>query len=262
MPSETVVFQSFRTQNVPHWIGRCLETAKHWAQLRGYDYHFLDDRFFDYVPQKYRAKTDNKILLSDFARLIVSRELLSKGYARTVWIDADVVVFDPDSWHLPTLENYYFSHELWPTPQANGVRLDFRANNAVMVFSRGNSFLDFYIDSCHRILSSNAELKNWHIGVRFLTGLRAVCPLPLLMNIGMLGQDILADLVRGPKHLLSNYIRAMGEPLVAANLCGSVTGMSVGDFVITDKVMEEIVEGCIATKGQILNQYLGLRSQL
>jgi hypothetical protein len=67
------------------------------------------------------------------------------------------------------------------------------------------------------------------------------------------------DLVRGPKHLLSSYIRAMSTPLVAANLCGSVSGTAVGDFVITDKVMGEIVDQCIATKGQTLNQYLRIK---
>jgi hypothetical protein len=256
MASETVVFQSYRTHGVPAWIVRCMETARHWARIRGFDYHFVDDRLFDYVPPKFRSKTQNKIILSDLARLLVGRELLSKGYKRTVWIDADVVVFSPDSWELPTDSDYYFSHELWPAPHPGGVRLDFRANNAVMVFSHGNTFLDFYIDSCHRILSSETELKNWHLGVRFLTGIRAVCPMPLLMNIGMLGPPLLEDLIRGPKLMLASYIRAMGAPLVAANLCGSMSDTQVGDFVINEQVLNEIVEQCIASKGEVLNQYL------
>jgi hypothetical protein len=125
-----------------------------------------------------------------------------------------------------------------------------------MVFSQGNVFLDFYIDSCHRILASDVELKNWHLGVRFLTGIRNVSPLPLLMNIGMLGPQLLEDLVRGPKQMLASYVRAMGVPLVAANCCASTTDTNLGDFVVTEKVLTDVVEQCIATKGEVLNQYL------
>jgi hypothetical protein len=117
MSSETVVFQSYRTQGVPGWISRCMQTARRWAEIRGFDYHFVDDRLFDYIPQEFRGRTQNKVILSDLARLLVSRELLSEGYKRTVWIDADVVVFDPDPWELPTGSDFYFSHELSPRYQ-------------------------------------------------------------------------------------------------------------------------------------------------
>jgi hypothetical protein len=254
--SDTVVFQSFRTTAVPPWIARCLQSARHWAELRNYDYHFLDDRFFDRVPPEFRSRTQNKVILSDLARLLVARDLLETGYARTVWIDADVVVLDPESWQLPTTNNYFFSHELWPAPQPNGVRLDIRANNAVMVFSRGNTFLDFYIDMAQRILAAEPNPKNWHLGVRFLTGLRNVSPLPVLPNIGMLGPDLLHDLITGPTQLLPSYIRAMGVPLVAANLCASMADARVNDFVITEKALSDVVESCIATRGHVLNQYL------
>jgi len=256
MASDTVVFQSFRTQNVPAWIARCLQSACHWAKLRGFDYHFVDDQLFEYVPSELRARTQNKVILSDIARLLVSRELLSTGYNRAIWIDADVIVFDPESWELPTASDYYFTHELWPTPHPGGVRLDLRANNAVMVFSAGNPFLDCYIDCCRRILTSDADLKNWHLGVRFLTGVRQVCPLPLLTNIGMLGPPLLEDILHGPKLLLTAYMRAMGTSLVAANCCASTSDSTVGEFVVTEKVFEEVINQCIATKGGVLNQYL------
>jgi hypothetical protein len=258
MPSDTVVlqlYQPFRTQGVPGWISRCMQTARHWAEIRGFDYHF-DDRLVDHIPARFRGRTQNIVILSDLARLLVSRELLSKGYKRTVWIDADVVVFDPESWELPTDSDYYFSHELWPVPRPGGVELEFRANNAVMVFSEGNKFLDYYIDSCHRILASNMDLKSWHLGVRFLTGIRSVCPLPLLNNIAMLGAPLLEDLMQGPKLLLTAYVRAMGTPLVAANCCASITDTKAGDFVFTEKVFDAVVEQCIASKGDVLNRYL------
>jgi hypothetical protein len=256
MPTRTVVFQSFRTQNVPEWISRCMNSARHWANLRGYDYQFLDDRFFDRIPANLRGKTSNKVILSDLARLLVSRELLNGGHDRVVWIDADVVVFSPERWTLPEEDNFYFSHELWPNPQPNGVRLDIRANNAVMVFSAGNTFLDFYIDCCGRILATETNLKNWHLGVRFLTGIRNVCPLPLLPNIAMLGGDLIDDLLRGPRLLLAAYVRAMAVPLVAANVCASYSDPTVYGRTISDADFAAIVDQCLASRGQIFNQYL------
>jgi hypothetical protein len=261
MVSDTVVFQSFRTDRVPAWIDRCLESARRWAGIRGFEYVFLDDQFFDFVPAELRARTANKVILSDLARLLVTRDLLGKGHRRLVWIDADVVVFDPDGWEVPEESDYYFTHELWPTPQPGGVRLDVRANNAVMVFSRGNTVLDFYIDMAKRILVSERELKNWHLGVRFLTGLRNVCPIPVLPNIGMLGPDLIKDLIRGPKKLTCAYVRAMGEPLVAANLCASYAGATFDDLTLTDGVMEEITNNLVATRGQALNQFLAQPDQ-
>jgi len=256
MPAQTVVYQSYRTTHVPGWITRCMSTARQWAALRGFDYEFLDDEFFARVPAEFRGRTDNKILLSDFARLIVARELLARDHQRVVWIDADVVVFDPQSWILPTDSDFYFCHELWPTLRQNGVALEYRVNNAVMVFSQGNHFLETYIDLCERILRTDAKLKNWHLGVRFLTGLQLVCPLPLLPNIGMFGSNLLEDIYRGPKKLLSAYIRTMAVPLVAANCCASVSGEHSGDFEMTEQVYDAIIDQCIATRGQVLNQYL------
>ena len=256
MPTHTVVVQSYRTHNAARWIGRCMETARRWARVRGFEYQFLDDRFFDLVPAQFRARTSDKVILSDLARLLVARKLLDAGHERVVWIDADVVVFDPDSWILPTQSSFYFSHELWPTPEADHVRLDIRANNAVMVFSRGNPFLDFYIDSCHRILSADEPLKSWHLGVRFLTGIRNVSPLPLLLNIGTFGAALLLDIHSGQKLLLQAYMKAMALPLVAANCCGSVGAPMLGAQAVGEDVFESVVEQCIASKGNVVNRFL------
>jgi hypothetical protein len=234
-----------------------METARAWADLRGFDYQFLDDRFFDRIPEQYRARTDNKVILSDLARLLVGRDLLEAGYERVVWVDADVAVFDPQAWILPTGSRFYFCHELWPIPMDDGLKLEVRANNAVMVFSRGNPFLDFYIDSCCRILESGEELKSWHLSVRLLTGIRKVCPLPLLMNVGMIGGDLLRDIVSaGPRLMTAAYVKAMGVPLVAANMCASALGASADGFTVTEGILQGVVDQLIDSKGKLLNQYL------
>jgi len=57
----TVVYQSFRTENVPAWISRCLESVRLWAGAKGYDYRFIGDEIFDLAPGWYREKAKNRI---------------------------------------------------------------------------------------------------------------------------------------------------------------------------------------------------------
>ena len=256
MKPHTVVYQSFRTQNVPQWINRCMQTARDWAALCGFDYHFVDDRLFDYVPAELRARSQNKIILSDLARLLVARELLRKGYQRVMWVDADVVVFDPQAWELPTDSSYYFCHELWPNPVAGGLRFDFRANNSVCVFSQGNPFLEFYIDCCRRILETQNEPSQWMLGPRFLKAILGGYPVPVLTNIGMLDFNMLEDLARGTTKLVPMYMKAMGKPLVAANCCFSMTDTMDHGFVLTEAVFAAVIEQLIATRGEAMNRYL------
>ena len=56
-----------------------MQLTREWAALRGFDYHFLDDRFFDLVPPWYRNKVKGNILVtSDLARLLVAKGLLRR----------------------------------------------------------------------------------------------------------------------------------------------------------------------------------------
>jgi hypothetical protein len=43
----TVVYQSYRTRDVPAWIATCMHTVRAWAASRGFDYRFIDGRLFD-----------------------------------------------------------------------------------------------------------------------------------------------------------------------------------------------------------------------
>ncbi|HEX4052931.1 MAG TPA: hypothetical protein VHX86_01570 [Tepidisphaeraceae bacterium] len=254
----TVVFQSFRTHDVPAWIDRCMKTVRDWAAARGFDYRFIDDRFFDCVPEKYRAKTTDKIMLSDLARLMMSKQLLGEGYQRTVWVDGDVVVFAPDSWELPTDHDYYFCYEIMPVNRSSaGFRFDVRANNAVSIFSAGNPFQDFYIHACEQIMDGNANPEHWALGTYFLSWLRRAFPLPLLHNVGTFGPRVLKDLAHGTTDVLPLYVRATNVPLVAANCCVSMRDKLVTSPIeITDDLCTAAIDRCIESGGEVVNRYL------
>jgi len=58
---KTLVIQSFRTRSVPAWIERCLDSAKRWAALRGYDYLCTDDRAFALCGDDYLARVNGNL---------------------------------------------------------------------------------------------------------------------------------------------------------------------------------------------------------
>ena len=60
---KTIVYQSYRTTDVPAWVQTCLHSARDWAASRGFEYRFFDDRFFDYCPPWYREKVGKQVLL-------------------------------------------------------------------------------------------------------------------------------------------------------------------------------------------------------
>jgi len=94
---KTVVYQSYRTRDVAPWLATCQASVRDWAARAGHDYRHYGDELFDRVPDWYRAKAGSLVLpVSDLARLVLARELLAEGYDRTVWVDADLLVFDLD----------------------------------------------------------------------------------------------------------------------------------------------------------------------
>lgn len=79
-----------------------MQSAREWAKSNHYDYRFYDDSLFDYAPDWFRKKADHHPCpVTDLARLVVARQLLTEGYDRTVWMDADMLIFDPKSMKLP-----------------------------------------------------------------------------------------------------------------------------------------------------------------
>jgi hypothetical protein len=84
----------------------------------------------------------------------------------------------------------------------------------------------------------------------------AAYPVPLLKNIGMLDPNMLEDIAQNSTHLLPTYIKAMNQPLVAANCCLSATNTTTHGLTLTDEVFNKIIDRCIATRGKVMNQYL------
>ena len=78
-----------------------MDGVRHWSAAKSFDYRFIDDQFFDLLPADYRKKAEGRLpVLSDLARLIMARNLILEGYEKTIWIDADVLIFDPEGFDV------------------------------------------------------------------------------------------------------------------------------------------------------------------
>jgi len=258
MLMKTVVFQSYRTDDVPPWIATCMDGVRHWSAAKSFDYRFIDDQFFDLLPADYRKKAEGRLpVLSDLARLIMARNLILEGYEKTIWIDADVLIFDPEGFDIAIDGSFCFCREIWVQPSATeGIRVFRNVHNAVCVFVKGNSFLEFYIDACQKIIGGMEENKamvNQIVGPKLLSALHNMIGYPLIENVGMLSPLVLQDIDKLGGVALDLLVDNMPTPMQAANLCSSLAGSVIDDIDLSHIMMERIVDRLLMSKGGALN---------
>lgn len=256
---QTIVYQSYRTTAVAPWITRALGTVRRWAQDRGFAYALVDDALFDTVPAWFRERVGgHKVIMSDLGRLHLGKRLLER-YDRAIWVDADVVVFDPDRLDLDVRAGYALCREGWLSRTAEGqLSWSSRVNNMVLVLGRDNPFVDFYIHACESIVrEARGPVGNLDIGTRFLTILSQAMPIPQLTSVTVLSPLLLAAIRAGDDALLEIYMKRLGAPVRAANLCHSFRGQRVDGVLVDDALFEAVTDRLIATRGEMLNRYVG-----
>jgi hypothetical protein len=257
---ETVVFQSYRTTRVAPWIARCLESVRAWAALNDFEYRFVDDRLFDYAPPWYRQKVANHVLLvSDLARLKLARELLASGYRRTIWVDADVLMFDPRPARFQLPSGYAFCREIWGWRGNDGYPLppEERVNNSIFVFEPGNPMLDFFAHAMESAVANSPGPVSPVTSTLILTELNRRFGLPQLRHMGTLSPHTLAALATGDEAFLSPYMAKVGEPLVGANLCGSFGDAKIHGSMLEPSIFERAAALLLETRGAALNRFVG-----
>jgi hypothetical protein len=256
--STTIVFQSCRA-NPPNWIRRCMRSVHQWSKLRGYHYERIaDEQFLNLVPPDYREKCLDHIQpLTDLARLEAAAHLLAEGADTTVWIDADVLIFAPDLFRLPHVEDCAFTREIWLHLPVSGRDPVFRAvNNSISLFRASSTFLPYYRYACLVVASvESQQLEAASVGTTLLTSLHQHVPFQLIRRVGNFSPYVLSELAAKSSRNLSQYNQALQERIFAANLCASYENRNYRDTSIhnTTTVYEEVVELLLATKGRALS---------
>ena len=256
---KTIVYQSFRTDDVPPWVESCLRSARDWAAAKEFEYRFFDDAFFEFCPDWYRDRVERNILLmSDLARLVAARRLLDEGFEQAIWIDADLLIFAPRAFEVDAAhdETFAFNTELWVNREQGRFMGWWRVNNALCTFARGNAFLDFYIDACQRIVrkAPPGEIDRLSVGTNFLTGLHQLSPLPLLRCAGTFNPILMEHLAHGQLEPLRAYRKYFGRPIGAANLCGSFRGEVCQGVKMEDSIYDGTIAALLGPAGRETGQ--------
>jgi hypothetical protein len=241
---KTIIYQSFRRSNVPAWVETCIGSVRAWAEMRKFSYRFFDDEIFDRVPFWVLEKTgEYRQTATDLGRLILAQELLREGYDRVVWIDADVLIFSPIGFTVETDQGFAFGRESWVQPNANGgIKVYKNVHNAISVFCKGNSFLEFYIHSSLNILKrADGPLVPQIIGPKFLTALHNIIGFNLIEDVGMASPLVIDDLANGGGVAWDLLEKTNPVHVSALNLCTSLVEKDVNGVHVSDSLVEQAV---------------------
>jgi hypothetical protein len=243
---------------VPAWISACLLSVGARAAARGYQYRFIDDALFDEVPAWFRDKVKREVhLVSDLARLNLARRYLAEGHERALWIDADVIVFDPGALSIDAAPSYAFCREdFLGLRDGRTFDLSRKVCNAVSLFARGNPLLEFYIHACEETVRARDAFQHTAIGTDLLSTLARHYPLPLLRGINLFSPFLMHAVATGAEPVLRFWMGRVGEPLAAANLCTTFRNFRHGPVDLSDAVFERVIATLVESRGAALNRLL------
>lgn len=241
----TIVIQS-HAPIAPEIVVRATQSVRAWAAGNGYDYAFKHDELFDLISADcLRAAGTRMQMAADIARLAWIQALLDDGWARVVWIDADIYVFRPDLLDVGVEDGYAFGREHWVQPDSGAkLRVYNNVHNAVLVFTpAGRTTLDFYAEQAVRILlAAGSSVPPQLVGPKLLTALHNVVRFPLLDSVGMASPQVIRDLAQGGGTAWKMLNAAHGGGLAALNLSTSLLGTTTDGVKLTDALLEHAVE--------------------
>jgi hypothetical protein len=256
----TVVIQSYRTNGAEPWMLRCMQSVQEWATARGYSYEFVDDALFDFLPATIRTDSNTPLLVkTDIARLGLLEDRLKHGRERAIWLDADVLIFDPDAFAMPEVCGAMFCHEIWTSFNPQGELIHRRGiNNALMLFERGHPLLAFLRYASMELYQHRdpASMSPVALGTDLLSKLGRLVPLRLNTQVACLSPLLLAAIYHTDHpEWLHTHAQQHGHRVCAANLCRSLLVDSsnlLRPRHLDTTQMQTLVEQLIATRGSVL----------
>ena len=212
----------------------------------------MGDELFDLLEPELLEKTHGQtVVATDLARLLALSAVLNEGFERAVWIDADVLIVNPDRFDLPE-GGALFGREVW-VQEDEGHRLKVfrKIHNAFMACSRDDPVLPFYRFAATRILSRHqGPMVPQLIGPKLLTLLHNAIGFDVLEEAGMLSPVVAKDLLAGGGPALDRFRTASQVTPLAVNLCGSLVVAGEMDDQAMARLVKrltddrELLEGC------------------
>jgi hypothetical protein len=261
MDVRTIVIQSYRTTGVEAWMQRCMQSVRSWAESREYEYDFVDDALFEFLPPHIRRDASAPLLpKTDIARLALLHDRLAGGYDRALWIDADVLVFDPTPFRVPEACGAMFCHEVWTSLDDQGALMHRHGiNNAWMMFERAHPLLDFLRYATVELYEQGepSGMLSTALGTTLLSRLGRVLPLQLHTQVACLSPLLIsAAYHRDHPEWLRAHAQQHGHRFHAANLCRSLLTSNRpaahSSNELDERQMLQLVEQLLATRGKLL----------
>lgn len=224
MLSDTLVLQSHRLPLIYQWLQPCIDSVKSWCDVNNYEHRFIDDELFNPVSDELIEKFENqKVIITDLARLLWLQKYLKQGYETVIWCDADFLIFKPGEFLLID-ESYALGREVWVQYDKKGqLRAYKKVHNAFMMFRQTNTFLDFYTETAERLLLLNeGNVPPQFIGPKLLTAFHNLAICPVMETAGMLSPMVMADMLAGAGDSLKLFEQESPVPVKAANLSSSI----------------------------------------
>ena len=259
-----LIIQAYENNTTPAWIQRCIESVKSWAAASGYDYCF-SPLLFDRVPDWFRDRCGPEIgPMTDLGRLCLMQHWFEQGASPVVWVDADVLVFDPQHLSIPPGLGFLAIDEITVGCGTDRIPvvLDRSVNGAVLGASRGNATFALYRDAIESLVRDAPEgrLPRTIAGPQLLSRLAKQHPIDCLTTVGLFTLPILNDIAQGLELMPRVFSQSFGHRVAAANLCHFFRDIVVdSDVPHYDAIMEQAIIRLLETRGEVVNQHLPLR---
>jgi hypothetical protein len=234
-----------------------MESVRRWAEGQQASYQFVGDELLGLAPEWFRQKAGRyTTIITDLARLLCIRQFLSAGADRVLWIDADVIIFRPESLRIDPDLSYAYSKEVWCwKDEQQDIKTLLKINNAACLFRStpaGLNHLNEYIDDCLSLLKRTQKVRDHTlIGTRYLTA-KGFASLPILPGFGLLSPTVMNAILTGDNEVLARFVQQHGEPIGAANLCNFFRSTSATGHGINDSVYSAVMDKLLETSGQCL----------
>ncbi|MGF7147980.1 hypothetical protein FHS96_001589 [Sphingomonas zeicaulis] len=260
MPPITIL-QSYEAPSTPVWIARCLDSVRRWADAHGYGYSFTD-RFFAAVPHWFRTICGPETgPMTDIARLVLMQRLFDRGAGFVVWIDADVLIFDPDALTIdPTLGFFgireralLLDNDRRPTIGPENV------NGAILGSTPDNPRFATYRWAVEEVVRRHTDgpIPRTIAGPRLLTRMATRHPFVAIDHVGLLTPAMITEIAAAGSDLCRRYMTAFGSPLAAANLCHFYRDAVNEDRRRRfDAAMDHAISLLVETRGGVINDLL------
>jgi len=260
-PERVCILQAYEAPSVPRWIQCCLDSVRDWAAPHSYDYRFSTE-FWRYVPDWFRERCGAETgPMTDVARLYMMREQFDRGAELVVWVDADVVVFDPDCLRVDTTAEFFGIEEVtvFATPDGKIHQSPRGVNGAVLGAHHRSTMFERYLTATESVVRDypDAVLPRTLAGPVLLTKLAETHTIGCLKTVGLFTPAILRDIASGEARLPAAFARGFGHKVAAANLCHFYRGVLPGSSTaMYDAIMLKAIDVLMKTRGEAVNRHV------